>query len=110
MVTKPKILLYDEPTTGLDPITASTVDDEIIKLRDLEKVTSIMVTHQLRDAFYIATHEAVRQNGEIKIVPAAARKEQQAEFLMLRDGLVSFEGDADMLRSSTDKYIGEFLS
>ena len=60
MAAKPRILLYDEPTTGLDPITATTVDDEIIKLRDLENVSSIVVTHQLRDAFYVATHEAVR--------------------------------------------------
>jgi len=41
MATKPGVLLYDEATTGLDPITATTVDDEIIKLRDLESVTSI---------------------------------------------------------------------
>ena len=55
MASKPAILLYDEATTGLDPITATTVDDEIIKLRDLENVSSIVVTHQLRDAFYVAT-------------------------------------------------------
>src|SRR5436190_17340842 len=60
MAFKPSIMLYDEATTGLDPITATTVDDEIIKLRDLEKVSSIVVTHQLRDAFYVATHMAVR--------------------------------------------------
>src|SRR5206468_4842032 len=60
MSFRPKILLYDEATTGLDPITATTVDDEIIKLRDLEGVSSILVTHQLRDAFYVATHMAVR--------------------------------------------------
>src|ERR1041385_5665806 len=47
MAFKPRILLYDEATTGLDPITATTVDDEIIKLRDLEGVSSIVVTHQL---------------------------------------------------------------
>jgi len=110
MASKPRILLYDEPTTGLDPITATTVDDEIIKLRDLEHVTSILVTHQLRDAFYIATHEAVRENGKIRIVAADAKKESQAEFLMLRDGLVCFEGDADALRASPDPYIKEFLS
>ena len=110
MASKPKILLYDEPTTGLDPITASTVDDEIIKLRDLEKVSSILVTHQLRDAFYIATHTAVRENGEIRIVPADPKKEREAEFLMLRDGLLCFEGDADALRKSSDPYLREFLT
>src|SRR5215207_9161073 len=70
MAFKPRILLYDEATTGLDPITADTVDDEIIKLRDLENVSSIVVTHQLRDAFRVATHEAVRDGGDIEIVQA----------------------------------------
>jgi phospholipid/cholesterol/gamma-HCH transport system ATP-binding protein len=110
MASKPRILLYDEPTTGLDPITATTVDDEIIKLRDLENVSSLVVTHQLRDAFYVATHTAVRENGQIKIVKADARKERQAEFLMLRDGLLCFEGDADALRTSQDPYLQTFLS
>jgi phospholipid/cholesterol/gamma-HCH transport system ATP-binding protein len=110
MASKPKILLYDEPTTGLDPITATTVDDEIIKLRDLEQVSSIVVTHQLRDAFYIATHRAVRENGDIRVVPADARKTAEAEFLMLRDGLLVFEGNADSLRRSQDEYLQTFLS
>ncbi|HEY2905844.1 MAG TPA: ATP-binding cassette domain-containing protein, partial [Vicinamibacterales bacterium] len=111
MAFKPRILLYDEATTGLDPITATTVDDEIIKLRDLEGVSSIVVTHQLRDAFYVATHMAVRgRDGTVDIVPATAAKEQEAEFIMLRDGLICFEGDADALRRSTDPYIQTFLS
>ena len=111
MASKPKILLYDEATTGLDPITATTVDDEIIKLRDLTEVSSVVVTHQLRDAFYVATHMAVRDpDGTIKIVPAERHKEQECEFLMLRDGLVVFEGDADALRKSDDEYIKTFLS
>jgi phospholipid/cholesterol/gamma-HCH transport system ATP-binding protein len=107
---KPRILLYDEATTGLDPITATTIDEEIIKLRDLEHVSSIVVTHQLRDAFYIATHMAVREaGGAVKIVPATPAKEREAEFIMVKDGLIVFEGDADALRSSTDPYIREFL-
>jgi phospholipid/cholesterol/gamma-HCH transport system ATP-binding protein len=110
MASKPKILLYDEPTTGLDPITATTVDDEIIKLRDLENVSSLLVTHQLRDAFYVATHRAVRDNGTIRIVPADDQKESEAEFLMLRDGLLVFEGDSDSLRHSQDAYLQTFLS
>jgi phospholipid/cholesterol/gamma-HCH transport system ATP-binding protein len=110
MATKPRLLLYDEPTTGLDPITASTVDDEIIKLRDLEDVSSIVVTHQLRDAFYIATHAAVRDRGEVRIVPAETGKVRQAEFIMLRDGLISFEGTAAELRASSDPYLRTFLT
>ena len=111
MAFKPSILLYDEATTGLDPITATTVDDEIIKLRDIERVSSIVVTHQLRDAFYVATHMAVRgPDGKVVIKPASAAKEREAEFIMLRDGLIIFEGDADALRTSTDPYIQQFLS
>jgi phospholipid/cholesterol/gamma-HCH transport system ATP-binding protein len=111
MAFKPRILLYDEATTGLDPITATTVDEEIIKLRDLEHVSSIVVTHQLRDAFYVATHMAVvGPDGKVKIVPATPAKEREAEFIMVRDGLIVFEGDADALRRSTDPYIQTFLS
>lgn len=111
MAFKPSILLYDEATTGLDPITATTVDDEIIKLRDIERVSSIVVTHQLRDAFYVATHMAVRHpDGTVEVVPASREKEREAEFIMLRNGLIIFEGDADALRASTDPYIREFLT
>jgi phospholipid/cholesterol/gamma-HCH transport system ATP-binding protein len=110
MAAKPGILLYDEATTGLDPITAMTVDEEIIKLRDLEGVSSIMVTHQLRDAFFVATHEAVRQGKAIQIGPADAGKADQAEFIMLKDGVIAFEGNASELRASSDPYIKEFLS
>jgi len=111
MAFKPSILLYDEATTGLDPITATTVDDEIIKLRDLERVSSILVTHQLRDAFYVATHMAIRErDGRVRVVAATREKEKEAEFIMLSDGLIVFEGDADALRSSSDPYIREFLA
>ncbi len=111
MAFKPRILLYDEATTGLDPITATTVDDEIIKLRDLEGVSSIVVTHQLRDAFYVATHMAVREaSGTVRVVPATPEKSEEAEFIMLKDGLICFEGTAEELRRSTDPYLQTFLS
>jgi phospholipid/cholesterol/gamma-HCH transport system ATP-binding protein len=110
MAYKPPTLLYDEATTGLDPITATTVDEEIIKLRDLENVSSIVVTHQLRDAFLVATHEAVREGAKIEIVSADPKKCDEAEFIMLKDGGVLFEGNAAELRASTDPYIRTFLS
>jgi phospholipid/cholesterol/gamma-HCH transport system ATP-binding protein len=109
MAAKPRVLLYDEPTTGLDPITATTVDEEIIKLRDVEGVSSIVVTHQLRDAFYIATHTAVL-DSHLAIVAADDDKSEEAEFIMLRDGGICFEGPAGDLKRSTDSYIKTFLS
>jgi phospholipid/cholesterol/gamma-HCH transport system ATP-binding protein len=112
MAFKPRILLYDEATTGLDPITADTVDDEIIKLRDLENVSSIVVTHQLRDAFRVATHEAVRRDGRVEIAPADADKSEEAEFIMLKDGVIAFEGHAAEIREAAkhDPYLKAFLS
>jgi len=107
---KPRHLLIDDPTSGLDPITAKTVDREIIKLRDLEHVTSIVVTHQLPDAFYVATHEARRRNGDLAIVEADAQKADEAEFIVLAEGRIHFEGDLAELRSSTDPYLKKFLS
>ncbi len=112
MAAKPRILLYDEATTGLDPITALTVDREIVKLRDLEGVSSILVTHQLRDAFFVAEHTAVRRDGHIVLERATGQKADEAEFILLREGRIAFEGNASELRQERerDPYIGAFLS
>jgi phospholipid/cholesterol/gamma-HCH transport system ATP-binding protein len=108
MASKPGLLLFDDPTTGLDPIIASTVDNEIVKLRDLEHVTSIVVTHQIRDAFYVATHQAVGGGGHADIVEAQASLER-AEFMVLHEGGITFQGSADQLLASQDAYLREFL-
>jgi phospholipid/cholesterol/gamma-HCH transport system ATP-binding protein len=111
LVARPALLLYDEPTTGLDPMTCLSVDAEIVKLRDIERVTSILVTHQLRDAFYIATHEAQRaSNGKVELREAAEQKVEEADFVMIREGRVAFEGSAADLRHSRDPYLQTFLS
>ena len=112
MAAKPRILLYDEPTTGLDPITSLTVDEEIIKLRDLEGVSSVLVTHQLRDAFFVAEHAAEWAGSELQFEKADREKSDQAEFIMLKDGRIAFEGNASELRevAKGDEYIRSFLS
>jgi phospholipid/cholesterol/gamma-HCH transport system ATP-binding protein len=110
LTSRPRMLFYDEPTTGLDPITALTIDEQIIKLRDLEGVSSILVTHQLRDAFYIATHEAVKGQGGIEFRVASPEAADRTEFVMLKDGKVAFEGNAAELRASDDPYLKAFLS
>ena len=109
MAARPALLLFDDPTTGLDPIIATTVDHEIVKLRDLEHVTSLVVTHQIRDAFYIATHEAVRKDGEVAILTADDRKAAETEFMVLHEGGIRFRGRAGDLLASQDVYLREFL-
>jgi phospholipid/cholesterol/gamma-HCH transport system ATP-binding protein len=111
LAARPRIILYDEPTTGLDPITATTITDLIVKVRDVDGVTSVLVTHQLRDAFNVARTFMLRKNGEF--VPSVVDDLsvlEGTEFLMLKEGEVEFEGSAHELQESTDPYIREFLS
>jgi phospholipid/cholesterol/gamma-HCH transport system ATP-binding protein len=110
MAARPRLLLFDEPTSGLDPITAKTVDAEIIKLRDVEHVTSVVVTHQSQDAFYIATHRSVDRNGQLEIVKTEQPRTEEAGFLMLKDGQVYFEGSAAELLASKDPHLQTYLS
>ena len=110
VAARPRLVLFDDPTSGLDPMTAKSVDAEIIKLRDLEHVTSIVVTHQLQDAFYIATHAALAQDGAVAIIPADERKREEAQFIVLRDGRIFFQGSAAVLCSSSDPYLKTLLA
>ena len=109
MAAKPRLLLFDDPTSGLDPITATTVDDEIVKLRDMHHVTLLVVTHQIRDAFYVAGHRAVQESGVIRILEVPEAQGTRAKFMVLHDGQISFEGSAGELRASHDAYLREFL-
>ena len=78
--------------------------------RDHQPATRDLVTHQLRDAFYIATHGAGRTPEGHAIVNASPEKVEEADFVMLRDGKIVFEGSADELRGATDPYLRAFLS
>lgn len=109
MAAAPRLLLFDDPTSGLDPITATSVDDEIVKLRDIEAVTAVVVTHQMRDAFYIAGHRATRTATGVVIAPAAGLDRCQARFLLLSDGRIRFDGSAAELEATTDPYLRKFM-
>jgi phospholipid/cholesterol/gamma-HCH transport system ATP-binding protein len=110
MATRPSLLLFDDPTTGLDPIIAAAVDDEVVKLRDLHRVTSIVATHQMRDAFYIATHEAVDEDGEVRIRQVEPGDSTSAAgFMVLQDGRIRFEGSAAELLAADDPFLKDFL-
>jgi hypothetical protein len=68
-----------------------------------------MVTHQIRDAFYVATHRAVQRNGELRIEQSPASSAMDVLFMVLHEGRIYFEGTAEQLQSSQDEYLRQFL-
>ncbi|NIR48336.1 ATP-binding cassette domain-containing protein [candidate division KSB1 bacterium] len=86
IVCDPEIVLFDEPTSGLDPIATKSINQLITRLRDEKWVSSVVVTHILKDAFAVANRVAMLKNGEIV-----------------------FEGGVEDLQRSKDPYIREFV-
>lgn len=112
LVGNPRILLYDEPTAGLDPITSRTICDLIIKLRDLEGAASIVVTHDLNTARNLASeYVSVGEDGEVTFHEESGKFCLiNTSFVILRGGEVIFEGSDEVMREVEDAYIQEFLS
>jgi phospholipid/cholesterol/gamma-HCH transport system ATP-binding protein len=73
IATRPKYLLYDEPTTGLDPVTTAVIDGLIMKMRSELAVTSVVVTHDMKSAYRIADRIAMLYQGRIRFVGTAAQ-------------------------------------
>jgi phospholipid/cholesterol/gamma-HCH transport system ATP-binding protein len=86
IATNPEIVLYDEPTAGLDPLTVGTINVLVKKLQRELGVTSIVVTHDIRAGFRVADRVA-----------------------LLREGEITFEGSPEEMVASQDQYIQEFL-
>jgi phospholipid/cholesterol/gamma-HCH transport system ATP-binding protein len=111
LVGGPKIVMFDEPTAGLDPPTARTICELAIKLRDLEDVSSIFVTHEMNNVTYLTSEYAVvNDDGEIVFEREGERLcLTNTKVLMLRGGKIIFEGTDEALHRNEDPYIRRFI-
>jgi phospholipid/cholesterol/gamma-HCH transport system ATP-binding protein len=110
IITHPEVLLYDSPTGGLDPVTSNTIIELVVKQRDVYRISSLLVTHRLQDAFTMGTHYFDRKENKMKPLPPDSRAEVPMGFLILRDGHIIFDGDLEGLRNTRDEYIREYIS
>ncbi|MDR3676226.1 MAG: ATP-binding cassette domain-containing protein [Acidobacteriota bacterium] len=112
IISRPSIMLYDSPTGGLDPVTSNTINVLIAKLRDVQHVTSVVVTHRLQDAFLLAND--VFSEEKQTVVPAGqdspTNSRAATRFLVIRDGSVYFRGSEHELTSSQDPYLHKYLA
>lgn len=106
VVTKPPLLLYDSPTAGLDPITAHTIMALIVKERDVDNTTALVVTHRYQDGNLVANF---RYNPDSGRLDPAGKQGTNTVFMVLREGRLIFEGNQADLEASADKYISKFV-
>jgi phospholipid/cholesterol/gamma-HCH transport system ATP-binding protein len=111
VVDGPEIVLFDEPTTGLDPPTAATICELGLKLRDVLEVSSIWVTHRIEDVRFLSSKFiAAAWGDEVKIQDEGATlRLVNTKILMLHHGRIIFEGTDEQFWESDDPVIREFL-
>ena len=83
---RPKYILYDEPTTGLDPVTSAVIDELMVRMRDRLGVTGIVITHDMRSAYRVGTRIAMLYEGKVRQV-----------------------GTVDEIKQSTDPVVRQFI-
>ncbi len=112
IASEPSILLYDSPTGGLDPVTSHTINVLIVKLRDVQHATSVVVTQRLQDAYMLVNYaySPQRQTVEPAQELGASQRIALTRFVVLREGEVYFQGDQHEFTNSPDPYLRRFLS
>ncbi|MBS1822416.1 MAG: ATP-binding cassette domain-containing protein [Acidobacteria bacterium] len=109
IVSNPDLILYDSPTGGLDPITSTTIIELVMKERDVNRTTSLLITHRLQDAFTLAMNRYDRAKGTMEPIPGNG-VDEGTKFLVLNEGRVVFDGTTRELVGSTDPWLKQYLS
>lgn len=115
LIDRPRIVFYDSPTGGLDPVTSQTIITLILRGRDLQGVTALLATHRVQDAFGLANFRFDDHTGRVERASANGRGRREEEqpptnLLVLRDGRIYYEGAAEDLLHSQDEFLKEFLA
>lgn len=108
IITQPKLLLYDSPTGGLDPITSTTIIQLVMKQRDVYESTALLVTHRLQDAFTLATNRFNRETNQMERI-AGDGVDPNTTMMVLKETGIAFSGSLIDLLKSKDPYIKEYL-
>ena len=105
----PEVVLYDEPTTGLDPIRSDLINELILKLNEELKVTSIIVTHDMTSAFKVSDRIVMLSNGQIRATgtPEQIRTSEEPEVRRFIDGRASEEDLRALKRIREDHHLAE---
>jgi phospholipid/cholesterol/gamma-HCH transport system ATP-binding protein len=113
IISQPSLMLYDSPTSGLDPVTSHTINVLIAKLRDTQHVTSVVVTHLIQTAYILLNY--LYSAEKRALVPAQTNGGRVPApttcFLVLRDGHVYFQGPyQELVSSARDPYLRKLLA
>ncbi len=108
IVGKPELLLYDSPTGGLDPITSTNIIELVMKQRDVNHTSSLLITHRLQDAFTLATHFFNQETNHMEACQEGAG-DLNTSFLIMNDGRIVFDGSTHDLVASDDPFLKDYL-
>jgi len=106
VVTNPPLLLYDSPTAGLDPITAHTIMALIVKERDANSTTALVVTHRYQDGNLVANFRYNPNSGRLD---PAGPEGTNTIFMVMKEGRLVFEGNQTELEACNDAYVSKFV-
>lgn len=112
VISQPSIMLYDSPTAGLDPVTAHTINALMAKMRDVQHVTSIVVTHRIQDALLLSgfIYSAAEQGlHPVTAANGASRAAEETQFLVLKDSRLYFCGNRQEIMTARDPYLHGFV-